>query len=121
MRGVFAIDEPSGQRWELALDLLRRGEAFSLGRVTLRRVADGAIEVAVASAWRPENLTDAKARDELEAVRAKTEELVAADAMFRDVVGLSRVDYVLVDDYDTGSIALCRLAGGELEWLSERK
>lgn len=120
MRGVFTVDEPSGQRWELALDLLRNGDAFALGRVTFRRIADDVIEAAVASSWLPENLTEAKAREDLEPVREQTEALHAGDAAFRAVVGTSQIDYVLVDDYDIGSIALCRLTGPEIEWLIDR-
>lgn len=88
--------------------------------VTFRRIADDAIEAAVASSWLPENLTEARAREDLEPVRQQTEALHAGDAAFRAVIGTSRIDYVLVDDYDIGSIALCRLAGPDIEWLIDR-
>jgi hypothetical protein len=82
MRGVFALDEPSGPRWELALDLLRRGEAFSLGAVTFRRISEEVIEAAVASTWQPQNVTEPRARDDLEAVQGRTEALLAVDTVF---------------------------------------
>lgn len=65
MSGVFKVDEPSGPRWELALDLVRRGEAISLGRLTFWPLADDAIEVHVASAWQHQNVTEASARRDL--------------------------------------------------------
>ncbi len=58
MRDVFAVESPIGRRWELALDLLRRGERFSLGRITFRRVGGSTVEAAVESAWLPENVTE---------------------------------------------------------------
>jgi hypothetical protein len=121
MKGVFALDEPSGPRWELALDLLRRGEPFSLGVVTFRRISDDVVEAAVASTWQPQNVTEARARDDLETARRRTEALLARDASFRAVVGPSRIEYVLVDDYETGSVAICRLAGGEIQRLIDRE
>jgi hypothetical protein len=42
------------------------------------------------------------------------------DAAFREAIGEASIDYVLIDDYDTGSVALCRLRGSELEWLIPR-
>jgi hypothetical protein len=43
---------------------------------------------------------------------------LAADESFRDVVGGSKVDYVLVDDYDVGGVALCRLDGDRIVWMT---
>lgn len=121
MRGVFTLDEPSGPRWELALDLLRRGEPFSLGVLTFRRIREDVIEAAVASSWQLQNVTVARARDDLETARRRTEALLADDAAFSSVVGPSRIEYVLVDDYEIGAVAICRLADGAIQWLINRE
>jgi hypothetical protein len=121
MRGVFEANEATGERWRVALDLLRSGKAFSLGGVTFRRVDGDTVEAAVASRWLPENLTEAYATDDLESAQTSVQSLLADDEEFRDVVGGSSIDYVLVDDYDIGSIALCRLSDDGLEWLVPRQ
>jgi hypothetical protein len=43
VKGDFWIDEPTGQRWDLALDLIERGESAVLiaGRVQISRHASG--------------------------------------------------------------------------------
>jgi hypothetical protein len=119
MSGVFRVVEPSGSRWELALDLLRRGEAFSLGRMTFWPLADDAIEVHVASAWQHQNVTEATARRELETAREQLDALLADDAAFREAIGSSRFDYVLVEDYEKG-VAICRLSDHDIAWLIDR-
>lgn len=119
MRGVFAVDEPSGQRWDLALDLLERGEPVSLGPITLRRRASGEIEATVASSWRLENVNLESGRAELLAAQAMIRQLLVEDERFRAALGGSQVDYVLVDDYEIGSVAIARLADNILEWLIE--
>jgi len=116
VRGIFAVDEPSGPRWELALDLLRRGDAFSIGPVTFRRNDRSAVEAAVASSWQPERVTEERARRDLEEARRWVEELMASDEAFRRVIEGSAIDYVLVDDYDIGSVALCRLVRDDVVW-----
>ncbi|HEX8098891.1 MAG TPA: hypothetical protein VF660_01665, partial [Actinomycetota bacterium] len=107
--------ETSGPRWDLALDLLQRGQAFSLGRVTFRRIDEATVEAAVASAWR--QVTEERAREALHEARTWVENLLASDEPFRRTVGESSVEYVLVDDYDTGSVELCRLLGDEVVGL----
>ncbi len=121
MRGVFVVDEPTGERWELALDLLRRGEPFSLGQVTIRRINLEVIEVAVASEWwPPEALTEGLAREPLARAREGVEELLATDLNFKAAVGGSTIDYILIADLDISTHRLCRLVGDDLVWLIPR-
>jgi hypothetical protein len=119
MKGVFAVDEPAGGRWDLALDLLRRGEPFALGQITFRRLAADSVEAAVASAWVPMDLTEERARGELERAQVRVDEL-CADGGFRDTVAGSPIDLVLVHDYETGNLPLCRMGADGVEWLAPR-
>jgi len=119
MRGVFALEEPTGGRWDIALDLLRRGEAISLGNITFRRVDAGSIEATVASAWVPMDLTEERARGELRLAQVRVDEL-CQDEDFRDAVGGSPIDVVLVHDYETGNLPLCRMGADDVEWLAPR-
>ena len=122
MKGAFALDEPTGGRWEIALDLIRRGEPVSLGNITFRRVDPGTVEADVASAWLPMDLNDERARGELEHAQEYVNELFSEDAAFRDAVGGSSIDVVLVHDYEGGSFSLCRMgAEGGVEWVVSRE
>ena len=119
MRGVFAVGEPSGSRWELALDLLRQGESFSLGPVTFRRIDSRTVEAAVASTWQFDRVTEESAAKDLREAKAWVEQLVATDEPFRRAVGESSIDYFLVDDYEIGYWKLCRLVDNDIEWLTQ--
>jgi hypothetical protein len=120
VRGTFDVDEGIGPRWELALELLRHGEPFALGNVTFNRIADDAIEAAVAVSLALRERDRRASPADLEPARDQTEALLTNDAARRAVVGESRIDYVLVDDYDVGSVAVCRLIGHSIEWLIDR-
>lgn len=117
MRGVFAVGEPRGSRWDLALDLLQRGEPFSLGPVTFRRSDPMTIEADVASSWQFRQVTSLRARKDLEEAKRWIEQLLGSDEAFRRTVGTSSITYVLVDDYETGYTRMCRLVDDDLEWL----
>jgi hypothetical protein len=119
MKGVFAVDEPTGGRWDLALDLLRRGEPFALGQITFRRVDANSVEAAVATAWAPMDLTEERARGELVQAQIRVEELCEDDA-FREAVGGSPIDLVLVHDYESGNLPICRIGADGVEWLGPR-
>ena len=90
-----------------------------MGRITFRRKDVSTVEAAVASAWSLANVTEEHAADELRSARAEVELLLASDAAFRGTIGGSSIEFVLVEDYETGSVAVCRLTGdGALEWLT---
>jgi hypothetical protein len=119
-RRAVRVDEPTGSRWDLALDLLRRGESpISIGPVTFSRVDAQVVQAAVESTWWVENVSEERARADLDQARRCTEELLASDERFRDAVGESKIDYVLLDDYGKmGAVAICRLVDGDVHWLT---
>jgi hypothetical protein len=118
MKNAFVVDEPTGARWELALDLLRRGKGFSIGPVAFRRADSTVVEAAVTSTWQFERVTAARARADLEQARQWTEDLLASDDGFSDAIAGSTVDYVLIDDYGNGAVAICRLVGDDVRWMT---
>jgi hypothetical protein len=71
--------------------------------VTFRRAIEDVVEASVASRWQLQNVTEVRAHGDLEAARSRTEALLADDPAFRSVVGASRIEYVLVDDYENRS------------------
>lgn len=116
MRGVFAVDDPSGPRWAVALELLAAGKPFQLGQVTFRRLDPQSVEAAVASSWQLENVTEDRARADLDAARDRVAALLTDDTEFQRAIGGSTIEYVLVDDYDIGSVPICHLRAGDLVW-----
>jgi hypothetical protein len=76
----------------------------------------GFLRVEAASAWSSAaQVTDDVARAELGRATAKVAELLD-NPSFREVVADRAVRYELVIDYEIGSVLLCTLRNGELEW-----
>ena len=99
----------------MALDLLRRGDRISLGPMTFCPIETSLVQVQIARSSRP--LTTDRARADFQEAKGWVEALYASDAEFREALGSSELDYVLVEDLDMGYIILCRLTStGDLEW-----
>jgi len=120
MRGVFAVDDPHGPRWAVALELLATGKPFQLGQVTFRRLDPQTVEAAVASSWQLKNVTEERARSDFDAARARVDALVREDAEFEGAIDGSTIQYVLIDDHEIGSVAICRLRDDDLVWTGTR-
>jgi hypothetical protein len=115
-RGRFTVDYPRGQRWQLALERLAAGDPVVVRGTSLWLDEPGLLRVETASAWSDAGqVTEEVARAELGRARANVEELLD-DAAFRALVGDRSVRYELVSDYETGSVMLCTLRNGALEW-----
>jgi hypothetical protein len=113
------IDEPEGQRWELALERLRRGEPVLFGNVASVQVEPDAIKVAAFSRWQSENVTAARAREDLVEAARLIDRLSTSDVRFKEIVRGRKAEYELVDDYGKGSVLICRQdRGGRLEWAA---
>lgn len=57
---------------------------------------------------------------DLNAACAQVDALLSEDADFERAIDGSTIEYVLVDDYDVGSVAVCRLQDGVLVWPGTR-
>lgn len=122
MRGTFSVDEPQGDRWDLAVELLRRGEQMvSIGPLLLYRdaagpQADGMLHCEICTAWRRQNLTIGVAEAEIESGLCQLD-LVLADervAALADRYGLA-CDYV--EDYEISRSPLATVArDGGVTW-----
>jgi len=112
-------DEPEGQRWDLALERLRRGEPVILGNVASVQIEWDSVKVVALSRWQAHNVTAARAREDFAEAARVIEGLTASDTRFREIVGGRRVDYELVEDYGKGSVLICRQdREGRLEWAA---
>jgi hypothetical protein len=108
-RGRFKIDGFDGQRGQLALELLGKGEPVSIGDTISLRCESAVLRIEVASAWRTRRaITHAVADAELRTAR-RTVEVLLADPSVATVVGDRQPLYELVLDYDTGTLLIATL------------
>jgi len=120
VRGAFTLDEPSGEHWHLALDLLTTGEAaVAIGNLNLYRDAtgpraDGRLHVEVRASSAPSNLTIATA--DVASGLAQLDDL-RADERFAALVAEHGLTTDYVSDDDIGRTRLASVAADRsLEW-----
>jgi hypothetical protein len=122
MRHAFEVDEPSGERWNLALELLADGEsAVAIGTLNLYRDAsgpraDGRLHVEVRATREPSSLTMASAEADVESGLAQLDGLLT-DERFAALAAEHGVTTDYVSDYDTGRIPIASVAADRsLKW-----
>jgi len=122
----LTVDQPSGDRWDLALELLASGEsAVSLDGVILRRDAHGPratgrIAIDIPASSEPRFLTPAVAKRDVSRALALIDAAREADPRFAELLTDHGVDRTYIDDYGNGSVALGDVnADGELVWHPE--
>jgi hypothetical protein len=115
MRHAFEVDQPTGERWDLALGLLARVEsAVAIGNLILYRTAggptaDGRLYVELRATTEPPSLTRARAEADIATGLGQLDQLLSHDhfAALGAEHGLM-IEYV--SDYDTGRVALAGIA-----------
>jgi hypothetical protein len=123
VRGAFHLDAPEGDRWELALDLLRvGGQAVEIGGIVLRRdtagpLADGLIHADVIASYDPKSLTEQQAHEDVRRGRSVMMNLLEADGRLSDLASEHGLACDYVHDYGMGSVLLATVAGdGSITW-----
>jgi hypothetical protein len=118
-RGAFRITEVPGERWELALELLRdAGQMVVLDGpvpVSLQRYsgwpgADGKIHVCVYTTRSPKSVTPGMATAEFRQALETLRQATAADNRLQAMIDEYGVIYEYVYDYETGGAAIGRAA-----------
>ena len=108
------IAEPAGERWELALDLIRSGEseviceAVSLWRDTSGPPATGRIMISILSRHAVE-IADELQVNEVEAGRRVVERLITADDRLQSLFDEFGVTWAYVADYGSGRVLITDL------------
>lgn len=106
------MQEPTGERWELALQLLHEGQPVVWRHLCLRPEPE-ALLVQASSAWH-RDVTEERAREDLVRARELFSGLVASDDRFREVIGTRAIRYELVIDYGNGAILAATLDGDDV-------
>jgi hypothetical protein len=116
------VDEASGQRWELALELLANGvEPIDMADVRVSRnthgpTADGRITIEVRSPASPSSHSRPAAEREVARARRVIAQ-ASTDPRFARLLDTNEVAWELIWDYGMGSIRLAAIDDeGRLEW-----
>lgn len=118
-RGRFRAEGFDGQRGQLALELLARGEPVVIGDTISLRCEPTVLRIEAASAWRSRKaITHAVADSELKTARRAVEVLLS-DPSVAALVGDRQPVYELVIDYDTSTILAATLQGDETRMARE--
>jgi hypothetical protein len=118
MKDVLVVEEPRGDRWDLAVDLLTSGDGFiSFGNSLLYRSTAGpAPDHRVRASLNPEQLTAARCAADVEMGRARLDE-IRRDERFAELSSLHGVTCDYVYDYETGRVALATVDhDGVISW-----
>ena len=111
------VEEPNGERFELALEHFAAGKFFVFRGCGLCR-RDDFIEVRVPSSWEVENTNEERARHDLEIAERNVRRLQQLSSRFAQIVGALPKRFILVYDYGMGGLELCELENGEFIWRS---
>lgn len=110
------VFEPHGPRFELALERLREGDAFSFEGVSFWLAPDGHLEVSVESSMRIENTREQTALADLQRAMNLVSDLAAKNPSFASIANAHPQRFSLIHDYGTGSVELGQLVDGKIAW-----
>jgi hypothetical protein len=112
---ALKVEESSGQRWNLALQLLADGETVILRGVSLT-LRPQVLEALVQSTWDLEHATAETARADIARGERVVGALLESSEEFAKLVGDRTVEYRAIDDYGMGAIWFAELRDGRFQW-----
>src|SRR5919198_4496543 len=97
------ILEPHGQRFEVALELLREGRSFIFDGVRFSLTPDGLLVVAIESSyWPPDNMNEQTALSDLERAKSVADYLARENPSFAEIYRKHRHLFILLNYYGHG-------------------
>ena len=111
------ISELAGPRFDLACERARLGEPITVQGLTLRRSADGMVDVGVPSSWRATAATVETARRDLEIAYGFVRELLASAPMLSAALGPGPRRWTVFDDYGMGAVDIATEDASGFRWL----
>jgi hypothetical protein len=123
MRGVLSVDEMQGERWDLAVERLERGDGIiAVASLLLYRdangpAADGHLHVEIVASWRSNQLTQGRARADVEAGLVRLDQILA-DVRMAQLARTHDLVREYVEDYETGRVRLATIEDdGRITWV----
>jgi len=115
MKDVIHITEPTGARFELALDQLEGGAGFEYQGVWIHK-EDGVLRCEAICPYSPESLTETAARALIEHARSLCDGLRVSSTRFNALTHDLKTRFCVIDDYGSGTAVIVELVGDELVW-----
>ena len=116
MRGVFEVFDATGERLDVAADLLLEGKPFTFADVRFRREPAGDLVCEAVTQWVRADPTEAEALDAIVRARAVFEDLCGRSSKLASLAKSVPVRYVVIRDLDIGTLEVCREQEGRLVW-----
>ena len=106
-----------GPRIDSAIEQLRQGIPLDFGGINLSLSRDKEVlEVRVRSSWHSRNVTLATAVSDFREAKRLVSLLAAARRAFAELTTDRVVEFVLINDYGTGMMEICRLHCDRIVW-----
>ena len=117
------IYEPCGQRFAVALELLKEGLAFDFKNVTFcfESKQPHSLKVLSRSRFEPDQVTERGALADIEIGKRALTELMTKSADFKSLIEDHPLRFSVIFDYGTGAVELCHLVGDKLIWAKGSK
>jgi len=110
---------PNDSRFELALEQLKNGNTFDFGRVNFWLSPENpysVLEARMRSNWNIQNVTEETAVSDFEQAKEIVSYLKSENSDFAHLLQLHPLRYVLINDYGTGIVEICRLENDNMVW-----
>src|SRR5262245_22210515 len=116
MRGVFEVFDPTGERLEVAVDLLLECKPFTFADVRFRREPAGDIVCEAITQWVRADPTDADALGAIARAKTVFEDLCGRSSKLASLAKAVPVRYAVIRDLVMGTDEVCREQEGILVW-----
>jgi len=115
-KNAFVVDDVSGPRFELALELFLSGKGFEFRDVTFRVESDDAVHCVVDSSWDASNVTQASAAEDMDLGASVLADLLGRSPAFASAVEGRPIHFELIEDYGNGSVLICTRTDEVVTW-----
>jgi hypothetical protein len=112
------ILEPHGQRFEVALELLREGKSFTFDGVRFSLASGGFLVVAIESSyWPPDNMNEQTALRDFQRAKSVADYLAGEKPSFASIYRKHQHLFILLNYYGHGGeMEAARLVDGKVIW-----
>lgn len=110
------VTDLAGQRYEMALERFRLGEAVQYEHISVRVTSKDTIECCIAASWQPRSINEDRARQDFASGIAAFEHLLRQSPQFAGIVEDRPVSFELIQDYGTGGVKVAELVHDRVIW-----
>jgi hypothetical protein len=104
------------KRLDVHIDRLRAGAEIRFGTLGFYLSPQGLLEIRKNSSWRIENITAQTASADFREAMQEADDLLSRFSALSEIAASSTCQYVLVHDYGSGVVEICRLMADQIHW-----